>query len=61
MQKPKQESSHGGKRPGAGRKPIEDKKKQIHISLRESEIEKLGGKENVKFIVNKLTKSILNK
>jgi hypothetical protein len=56
MQEPKQESSHGGKRPGAGRKPIEDKKKQIHISLRESEIEKLGGKEVVKNRVVKMIK-----
>ena len=56
MQEPKQESNHGGKRPGAGRKPIKDKKKQIHISLRESEIEKLGGKEVVKNRVTKMIK-----
>lgn len=56
MQEPKQESNHGGKRPGCGRKPIKDKKKQIHISLRESEIEKLGGKEVVKNRVAKMIK-----
>lgn len=42
----------GGKRKGAGRKPIKDKKVQISLYIRGSELKLLGGKEKVKTIIN---------
>ncbi|MFW6272300.1 MAG: hypothetical protein ACOC2U_00785 [bacterium] len=51
------ETKRGGKRKGAGRKRLSDKKQQIQFSLRESEIEKLGGKYEVKRKVLNMIKS----
>lgn len=36
-------NKQGGKRKGAGRKPIDDKKIRVSIWMRESEIKKKGG------------------
>lgn len=38
----------GGKRANSGRKPITDRKKQVTIYARESEIKVLGGMEEAK-------------
>lgn len=48
---------HGGKRKGAGRKPVPDKKIQVTIGIKESEIEKLGGEAQVK---NKIKEFVKN-
>lgn len=39
---------HGGKRPGAGRKEVKDKKEPIFIYVKKSVIKKHGGKPSVK-------------
>lgn len=39
---------HGGKRKGAGRKPVTDKKEAIFVYIKGSVIKKNGGKEAVK-------------
>jgi hypothetical protein len=39
---------HGGKRKGAGRKGIKDKKEQLSIYPRKSVIKKVGGKNKAK-------------
>ncbi len=41
-------NTHGGKRKMAGRKKIKDKKSQINLFIRQSKIEKHGGKEDLK-------------
>lgn len=41
-------SKRGGARPGAGAKPIKDKKKPLTIYVRGSEIKKAGGKKQAK-------------
>ena len=46
-------AKHGGSRKGAGRPEIHDKKKQINLFIKESLIEKLGGKKAVQTICYK--------
>ncbi len=41
-------NKHGGKRKGAGRKGIKDKKEQLSIYPRKSVIKKVGGKNKAK-------------
>lgn len=38
----------GGPRPGAGRKPIEDKKVQLTLYIERSKIDKFGGISSIK-------------
>ncbi|HSW96983.1 MAG TPA: hypothetical protein VLF89_04100 [Candidatus Saccharimonadales bacterium] len=40
-------TKRGGKRKGAGRKPIKDKKKPFVVWLRPSDIKRCGGKNKV--------------
>ncbi len=40
--------THGGKRPGAGRKEVKDKKEQLSIYPRKSIIRMAGGKKKAK-------------
>lgn len=47
--------SRGGKRSGAGRKPIADKKLQITLYIKQSTIERNGGiTESKKILLNAL-------
>ena len=41
-------TTHGGKRKTSGRKPVADKKVQVSLYIRQSEIEKFGGLDEVK-------------
>ena len=41
----------GGKRKGAGRKPIKDKKVPVTIWMRPSEVKKNGGLKKVKLLM----------
>lgn len=54
------QKGHGGKREGAGRKEIADKKITLIIYPRTSEVEAVGGKEKAREIALKAiqTKSI---
>lgn len=47
----------GGARPNCGRKPLSDKKVQLYVFVRQSKIDKLGGKEAT---LKKLNKAIGN-
>ena len=40
--------NHGGKRPGAGRKPSPDKKLTIVLYIETSKVEKAGGMDKLK-------------
>lgn len=53
----KKKSKRGGVRAGAGRKPIEDKKKGLTIFVRQSVINHHGGIERTK----RLAEELLNK
>lgn len=44
----KKKKEHGGARKNAGRKPIEDKKVQLTLYIRQSDVKKLGGLEKTK-------------
>ena len=52
----KQKKTHGGKRPGSGRKPENDKKESLALYVRSSIIETVGGREVARTIA---TKSLL--
>lgn len=45
--------SHGGKRKKSGRKPVDDPKVQISFYPKQSEVEKVGGKEGAQEIALK--------
>lgn len=47
----------GGPRSNAGRKKILDKKKQVYLFLRQSEIDYLGGLESVQKIMGEAIKA----
>lgn len=49
----KVKNSHGGARKKAGRKPIEDKKVQVDLYIRQSDIDKRGGIEKIKELLMK--------
>lgn len=49
----KKVSTLGGARANCGRKPIADKKIQLYVFVRQSKIDKLGGKEATLFKLNK--------
>lgn len=44
---------HGGKRPNAGRKPIDDPKIQLAVYINSSFVEKVGGTEEARLIAAK--------
>lgn len=44
----KQKSQHGGARKNAGRKTVDDKRKQINLYVNQSRIDLLGGDDNIK-------------
>jgi hypothetical protein len=46
-----EEKTRGGKREGAGRKPVKDKAVQVTIYLKPSVIKALGGKDAVQTIM----------
>lgn len=46
----------GGKRPGAGRKPIADPKTQISVYIARSTIERYGGATEIKKVIYNLLK-----
>ncbi len=53
------EKKHGGKRSNAGRKAITDKKKQLTIYPRESEVTLIGGTDETKALCyNAITRKI---
>ena len=46
---------HGGKRPGAGRKPSPDKKQTVVLYIESSKVEKAGGIDKIKeFLYNQI-------
>ena len=52
-------SNWGGPRPNAGRKEVPDKKQQVYVMVRGSQIEILGGKDKVKDIMCKAVEKAL--
>lgn len=46
----KKKKKHGGKRSGSGRPSIEDKKITLTIYPRQSQVEKVGGKDKAREI-----------
>lgn len=46
----KQKQTHGGARPGAGRKPNEKKKMQVFLWVEEEQVNKVGGHDEAKII-----------
>lgn len=48
---------HGGKRANSGRKTLSEKKEPITVYLYPSEIDRLGGKDGVKFTVKQAAKT----
>jgi len=51
--------THGGKRPGSGRKPKTDKKKMYATKLRPDQIEWLRSQENAARTIEKLIDSAM--
>ena len=50
-----EDTQKGGRRPGAGRKAIEDPKRTLTIGVRQSQIDQMGGAPQVKaFLTQKL-------
>ncbi len=48
-----QPKTQGGARANCGRKPIADKKVQLYVFVRQSRLEKLGGKDEAKRLMNR--------
>lgn len=48
------EKQRGGQRPGSGRKPVTDKKIQLTIYVLTSQVEKLGGREKIRQVCEKI-------
>ena len=57
MEQTTQSKGKGGARPNCGRKPLSDKKVQLYVFVRQSKIDKLGGKDAA---LRKLNKAIGN-
>lgn len=53
--------THGGKRKNAGRKPVEDPKKQLSIYPYTSEIDLVGGEAEAKLIAVKAIRAKANR
>jgi len=53
----KEKKKRGGKRPGAGRPKIDDKKKTVMLYIRQSIIEAHGGERYLKQFIQKAIKS----
>lgn len=50
--------THGGKRKNSGRKPVEDKKKQVTIYVPDSKIQAHGGLEKLRDKLTQVSLSI---
>lgn len=59
----KTEKKHGGPRPGAGRRPVKDKKTSVFAYVLASEVEAVGGKDAAKALaeqaISRKAKNIL--